>query len=744
MQRDSKLNYFQKLSAFVLFISILSGAVLTGKAQTNLQANEKSLAANADRNEIYADMFRRMRGAEFAWLLTKNVGVTDTESIEKWMDEGNKSFFRLFNVAYRTEAERVFAEKIKKNAPVQTKILPQPTVPKSVVPVKRTPVRTRGAAFDSSNNVFFQNASFNRSNDNSFFQLSDESFNETSESDEPTITKNETDDGMQMYGTTGSTKVVGDVTFTKGETADARAIMVEGGNIGTETKSVQFVDAFDKKERKGVRKETTISWRILTASCPDADGIVGGSAVTTASHKITIKTPQTIVILTREVTTRMSIKSFVNAAAELTHFDMEGAAVETISGYDRADRLDMGDGKISDGTKQIDYELRNNKPGKEVKTETGWTNEIGGEPGEMKMAYSRNLTAAEVKRIHEIAGQNVWWLYDQAYFYVKAAQKNWRYGGCVQVILTTPKTKLLPAETAEVSAETVHKFDKSKVNAELTLQTATESAMPEKYEAVTQGTFILTAPKKGDNAYIAVESVSRRGIAWEPLKFVKEKVKKSPAKPVKTPVVKKCSGGWSGKITVVKRKVEKIVKPADGRLVREINNNEETFSIDYNVLGIQDTSNGLVNGYFSEALMNYRSVRYNESNYDTGKMSCDKKIIATTETRKIEILKSALSSKRITVYVSNFGEKGYLTFGSPEIQAEQIITRTYETSCPSYDKVNSSVDRSGGLIDIVNPSFEIQFELGAKSEYLLVGSKTIQNSDGSETLVTWNLTRDCK
>ena len=118
MRRDSKFNYFQKLPAFVLFISILSGAVLTGKAQTTVQSNEESLAANADRNEIYADMFRRIRGAEFARLLTKNVGVTDTESIEKWMDEGNKGFFLFFDVAYRTEAERVFAEKIKKNAPV--------------------------------------------------------------------------------------------------------------------------------------------------------------------------------------------------------------------------------------------------------------------------------------------------------------------------------------------------------------------------------------------------------------------------------------------------------------------------------------------------------------------------------------------------------------------------------------------------------------------------------------------------
>jgi hypothetical protein len=58
--------------------------------------------------------------------------------------------------------------------------------------------------------------------------------------------------------------------------------------------------------------------------------------------------------------------------------------------------------------------------------------------------------------------------------------------------------------------------------------------------------------------------------------------------------------------------------------------------------------------------------------------------------------------------------------------------------------VNSSVDKGDRLIEIVAPSFEIHFELDAKSKYQLNGSKTIQNSDGSETIVTWNLTRECR
>jgi hypothetical protein len=178
-------------------------------------------------------------------------------------------------------------------------------------------------------------------------------------------------------------------------------------------------------------------------------------------------------------------------------------------------------------------------------------------------------------------------------------------------------------------------------------------------------------------------------------------------------------------------------------LVRQIENKEETFSIDYYVLGIPDTTQGFTNGYFSDAQMNYRATEYRESNYAAGKMSCDKKIISTTQTQKFESLMTALSSKRITVYVS-VGDEGVLTFDSPEINAERIITRTYETSCPSYDRVNSSVDRSGGLIGVPNPGFEIHFELGAKSDTVLVGTKTLQDSDGGETIVTWNLTRDCQ
>lgn len=749
MRRDSNLNYFRGLTSLVLFFSVLSGTFSIGKAQAKLPTKEKfATAVEADRDKTYAMTFRRGRGAEFTRFLTKTIGAGEAENVENWLDENNAGFFRTFDAAYLREAARFFEEKSKNNASVKSGTVLPPLVPKTALPVKRKPsVRTRGAIFDSSNNVFFQNVSYNALPGGLFDETSDESFEDKSERDDVTITKSETDDGIQMKASVAEkTKIVGDVTVTQGATSETRIIGVPGRDFGAEYEGVEFVETVNRKERTSLRTETIVKWRVLTASCPDADGISKGSGTMTVAVKKKMTTPQTIAILTRETTTRMSIKGFVNDAAELTHFDLEGTAVETISGYERAARLGLiDDATLADGTKQVNYQVKNNKPGKDSTNEYGVTKKTGDEMGEVKVTASPDVGAADLERINEISKYSIGWTYQQAAMYLEAAQSNWRNGNCVEVTLTAPKTKLLPAEKTEVSAETVHIHDKNKVNAELTVQTATESALPYKHPAVMQGTFTLTAPRTGKKAFIAVNSVSRRGIAFEILQFEEEKITKKPVPipPKTTPLAKKC-GSWSGKITAVKRKIESIVKPASGRLVREINNDDRTFSIEYYLPGIQDTSNNLANGYFADAKMNYRSVRYNESNYAPDEWMCDKTTIRSPKTHKMEIVQTAASDKRLTVYVSVGGEKGYLTFGSPEIKAEQIVTRTYETSCPSYDQANSGVDRHDRLIAVVNPSFEINFDLDAKSAYQLSGNKTIQNSDGSETIVTWSLTRDCR
>lgn len=696
------------------------------------------MPADVDRDRSYAQMFRDGRGADFEKLLVKSVGGGEVEVVQSWLDSKNAYFFRAIDTAFQNAAEKDFEQRIKNNRSSDTEIVPKPVI----APTNKK----RRAAFDSSENVFWQRASYDQTGEKLFDRSTEALFSHTKLPEKDVvITKTETDNGVQIKGSAENTKIVGDVTITQGATGDTRTIMVSGGDVGTEYKGIEYVEVANKKERTSTRTETTVGWRVLTASCPDADGISAGTGTTTNAVKITITNPQTIGILTRDITIRMTLRGVVNDAAELTHFDLEGTVTETTSGYARAERLGLiENSQYADGTKQVSYQIKNNKPGTPVENEYGFTKTVGKKMGDVKATIPPGVTEAEARRIDKIASYGIVWIYEQAGMYYKAAENHWRYYGCVEIALTAPKTKLLPAERIDVSAETVHKHDKSKVNAELTLKAATDSATPEKENGTPQVKFTLTAPPKGANAMIIVESVSRRGIALEILNFEEEKPEKNPVKTKKTPV-KKCDGAWSGKITAVKSKRTELSKPADGRLVREIENKEETFSIDYHVTGIPDTSQGFTNAFYSDAQLNYRAVSYREQTYAAGKMSCGGGgIISTTETRKFESLMTALSSKKITVFITVGRGIGILTFDSPEINAERIITRTYETSCPSYDQKNSGVDRGDNLIGVPSPGFEVEFDLLTDSATELNGNKTIQNSDGSETLITWSLTRGCK
>jgi hypothetical protein len=697
-------NYFRTLSALGLCLSVCANSVSVN-GQTSFRA-ENSFHGVA-RDKAYAAAFRTMRGRDFVKSLAGSMTAADVRSVQDWLDLNNAEFFRALDTAFQDEAKKDFERRL---AAARSGGVEIPS--KGVTgPVKRKARIPRG--YGRAENLFWETPAGD---------------------DGPAITSTGTDEGIETKGSSEKTKVVGGVTITQGAVGNMRTILVSGGNVGAEYNGVEYIEHVNKAERKSTRTETAVRWRIVVASCPDADGISSGNGTMTHALKKTITTPETIAVMTRDITTRMEIKGFVNDAAEFTYFDMKGGASESISGYDRAERLGLlEDPEFTDGTREIAYETLNNKPGP-----NGMPDKLGDHQG----TFRPPTTKAEAERITEIGGRHIAGIYHDAVMFFKIAETHWGGGGCVEVLLTVPKRVLLPGEQIDVTAETDHKHEKVKLNADLD-SVARATVSPEKQRGEPQATFTLTAPPRGDTAMIIVSTVSKRGKASEMIDFGEEKPKKVP--PVKKPPVKKCDGAWSGTIKAVKTKRISIVKPADGRLVRQIETEEETFSIDHHVLGIADTSQGFSNGYFSDAQMNYRATKYSESNYAPGKMSCRPSgIITTPQTIKIESLMTALSSKRITVYITSVGEKGILTFGSPEVDAERIITRTYESACPSYNAANSGVDRSDGLIGLPSPGFEIEFELGPKSGYLLEGSKTIENSDGSETTVSWNLARDCK
>ncbi len=208
MRDNSYQNYFQKGLGFILCLCILSGGFSIGSAQRKFQTNQTT----GDRDESYAELVRRGRGSDYAQLLTKNVGAMDVEDIQSWLDKNNAGFFRRFDTAFQNEAERHFEQR-RNNKSSDAEIVPKSVAPKSIVPAKRKPSGARRSAFDSLNNVFFQNASYNPASGNLFNQSAEKSFNEASADDDVVLKQTETDDGFQVQGAAEKTKIVGDVTI---------------------------------------------------------------------------------------------------------------------------------------------------------------------------------------------------------------------------------------------------------------------------------------------------------------------------------------------------------------------------------------------------------------------------------------------------------------------------------------------------------------------------------------------------
>ena len=709
MQNNQIITRFKRTIVGIMCLSIICGAIPNLVAQIKAEL-DSSYNDNLFRDDAYAQLFRRIRGGDYENMLIANVGIENAPAVLDWFDSNQAAMFRALDTAYRSKIDETLESIAAGGKPAK------PTMRRSV---------TRKISFDPYQEVEFQPA-FYRPND------------------DLQITKTETADGFEMGTAKETTKTVNGVVVTHGVAGNTKAIMVEGGQTGTEYRSVEYTEADNRAERTKMRTETTMGWKTVVATCPDENGFVHGTATMTNAVKLTITTPHTIGILSRNITTTMKVKGYVNDTAELTHYDITGTAVESISGYDRAERLDLiSDPEFSDGTRSLEYAITNSKSGKPVKNEYGFTKTVGREFGDLAVKLGPGTTLDDARRVDKAGGLHAAYLAEQALQALEMARGQWQYDGCVAIKLAAPKNRLVPGEMVDVTAETVHKWDKKSVNADLRLAAATESATPDNQRGKASAVFQLTAPAKGSAGKIIVESKSRRGIALEWLDFAEEKTTKPQPPRKKNPPVAKCSG-WTGKITAVKTKRTEIAKPASGRLVRQIENKEETFSVDYYVLGTPDTSQGFTNAYHSDSQMNYRAVEYRESNYAPGKMSCNNAIITTGQTQKIESLMTALSRKRITVYITSTGEEGILTFDSPEIEAERIITRTYETSCPSYNQVNSGVDRSDTLIGVPSPGFEIHFELDTESHRNLKGSKRIDNSDGSYTVVTWDLTRNCQ
>lgn len=727
MRSKNPKNRLRKFLGLLLCLSFLNKAAVHAFARTAAPEDRNLRKIKPVKAESLAQIFGEIkkfgRSPQFLKILERDLSAEETAAALDWIDARDAQFFEALYGEYERKSEAFEKQRFEPEA-AKPKTGPVKTAP---APARRKPLNKRRAALDLSGGAFFQNASFRRT----AFET------ETMRSEEPQVTTVETENGVETSGKTENRFETAETVITKGSSGDVKKILDDARHGQTATQT-SFEEIYNKKTRGRVRNEKTFYWSYTLAQCPDADGSVEGEATVRVENKMTVANTTTIAIPAQVLSMKLKLKGFVNDEAELTHYDAAGEVTETTSGYDRARRLDMIDEtSIADGTRTFSVSITGNRIG----TGSGQKNQ----PGEISEGSTAHLSDAELNRMMDFADTALPLNLVNADNGFAASRRNWQLGFCVDVALAAPKTKLRSGEQITVAAETVHKLDSSKISARLEAS-GFEAVTPDRQTAEPAAQFTLTASSKEySGGEITVRSISRRGIGTKTLVFGKEKPAEKPKQTAKKPVRTKKCGGWTGKITAVKRKRSEKRNPASGRLIREIELKEETFSIEYNVLGIpSDETPDQTNAFYSEARADYRAVRFTEKNYAAGKTSCGSKIITSPETQKYEDVLTAQADERITVNITSTGEKGILLFGVPQLNARRIATTTYETTCPDYDRVNSSVDRDEALIEIAVPYFEIEFELGPESDSQLNGSQTIQNDDGSETIVTWSLVRTCK
>ncbi|MBK8809287.1 MAG: hypothetical protein IPN69_00945 [Acidobacteria bacterium] len=550
------------------------------------------------------------------------------------------------------------------------------------------------------------------------------------DSPEIIVTETETSRGSKATDVKTIENETSIVTQTVGVDSN---VSFEGNSMSQESNTSTKVEAASKTDRSKLTNETKQGGAVSFGVCPDAAGIVRGKARYRQFKQTTINTGTQLAALTIEYVIEYQITAHVNDSAEMTDFDMAGTITEKTFGYDRAYRLGLAENKtgVVDGTRSINYSLTGNTPP---------TGSGDAQIGNATQRSSGISTIEESKRISQVHNLALSLLMLDLKPIMLSSVSRWRNYECVDVKCVSPKKALKPNESTEVDAVSVSKLDSTQFNANLS-GSGTQSVTPGNGPGKPNIVFTLTAPKKG-TARIVVESISRRGIGLEVLEIpVEEPQKLKP--PAKTPKPKDCDAGWTGTVKAVNTRREDREEAPSGRLVRSVSVKSQTFSVEIDLPGTRDLTGGIVNNFIGAARAGYLASDYRERTYASGRMSCSTGIIESGQVQKYESQTKGDATARILVAISVIGRRGYLSFSPPQILAEVIHIRTYESNCPSYNAANSSTERDAVPRDIPGPDFEVEFDADPRTPNQIKGTKTIQNSDGSETTYSWDLTR-CK
>lgn len=203
-----------------------------------------------------------------------------------------------------------------------------------------------------------------------------------------------------------------------------------------------------------------------------------------------------------------------------------------------------------------------------------------------------------------------------------------------------------------------------------------------------------------------------------------------------------CDGGWNGSVTAVTKYRKDEPTRSSGNLTEAIQHKEWNEKWTLNLTGGQDRSGGFVNGYFAKGNAEFTQTTYARNFY--AQSMCSDKGRGIVRGSKVETFvrkDSAKGEVRTTLYITTGSNSGILTASfSDEITGPTTYDRKYDGPCPLENFTNSKSETSKIPFERRPQSLELEVVIDPKNPEMLQGSKTVRNSDGSETTYTWNLT----
>jgi hypothetical protein len=545
----------------------------------------------------------------------------------------------------------------------------------------------------------------------------------------PDIKMTETDQKVHAVGTDKKSFETKDAKGTRTQKAETTHTK-DGKVFGMEIKDDQVIEAVSKPDGKSFRQEISLVWGAEVAACPDAKGVSSGTGKAKVMSKTTYTENGTTVTMSSEFDLRAKLTAQVNDQAEMKQYDMQVETYTTNTGYENAlERGLIKEIKLKDGR----YELHLDIPGNTLEISDGT---YGGKrtPAKMGTPVGRKMTdmpEADAKTLGSAIGPMIPSIWNSANEMYKEAQRNWQNYGCVEVTCRVPKTTLETGEQVNVTTETVHLQDGTKINAQLSAEAYPGEVTPESQNGTPATTFTFTSQATEDHSTFMVRSVSKRGIGRGEVEFQVKKEKEENTE----------AGVWTGTIEAERKQREEREKRSGANLAENGGYAETTTKVRLQLTGMIDRSVDATNAYIANVTGTQELVDFEYDRYKIDEGHCGPNAVPYKGPKEITRTSTTTANynKETRVYVEIGGRGGTLTFSLPETNGTAVHRYVHKSPCADHDRANTN-DAINEDVPTAGGSFSVSFPVDP-TQRTVKGTLMVREDDGTTTIYSWELSR---